>query len=175
MLQDTKGTIYTASVGEGRALIEDLGRPAPLGSIPWAFALNKTCAIAGVEISLLAFTVVGGAVRISGLVRLLRPDLLLSHVPDLAVSSLKGRGLTPIGAHVLPHGTVAWVSWIFERPEAMFVTYEGRIERVDLAYRAGGRSEVPSDGPWVFRFRVPCRVDSRRRLGVTADCIARRI
>jgi len=146
-------------------VVEGFGRPAPVGSSPWAFALNRRAIADEVEISLLTFTAVGGVVRVSGLVRSRRPDLRLSRVPDLAVQPLDGPQLTQIGAHVLPHGDLTWVSWVFERPATVLVAYEGRIERLDLAYRSGRRSEVASNGPWVFRFRLECPSRRREALG----------
>ncbi|MFZ5854008.1 MAG: hypothetical protein ACOYXS_05795 [Chloroflexota bacterium] len=153
-----------AALAAGGDVTADRGRPAPLGSTAWAFALNRTALTDDVEVTLLAFTVVEAVVRVSALVRVRRRhDLRLSRVPELAISTLDGPRLTQLTAHVLPQGDLAWVSWVFERPKPVLVEYEARIEQLDLAYRVGGRSEESSRGPWVFHFRLPHRADSPRR------------
>lgn len=152
------------AIGTPRGASADRGRPAPLGSTAWAFALNRTALTDDVEVTLLAFTVVEAVVRISALVRVRRRhDLRLARVPDLTISALDGPRLTQLAAHVLPQGEQAWVSWVFERPKPVLVEYEARIEQLDLAYRVGGRSEEAARGPWVFHFRLPHRADSPRR------------
>ena len=153
-----------AALAAGGDATADRGRPAPLGSTAWAFALNRTALTDDVEVTLLAFTVVEAVVRVSALVRVRRRrDLRLSRVPELAISTLDGPRLTPLTAHVLPQGDLAWVSWVFERPKPVLVEYEARIEQLDLAYRVGGRSEESARGPWAFHFRLPHRADSPRR------------
>jgi len=153
-----------AALAAGGDATADRGRPAPLGSTAWAFALNRTALTDDVEVTLLAFTVVEAVVRVSALVRVRRRrDLRLSRVPELAISTLDGPRLTQLTAHVLPQGDLAWVSWVFERPKPVLVEYEARIEQLDLAYRVGGRSEESARGPWVFHFRLPHRADSPRR------------
>lgn len=140
----------------------EIWRPAPLGSRPWAFPLNKTETNERMEISLLAFVVVGKLVRISGLVRLQRSDLRLAHAPELAVCPLDGPPLAALGTHVRPNGNnLTWVSWDFARPAAVLVTYEARVDRLDLA--AGARTELTGHGPWVFNFQLPCPRRPRRR------------
>jgi hypothetical protein len=47
------------------------------------------------------------------------------------------------------------VSWLFRRPPGASGDYVGRIDRVDVDYRAGGRPPLPQLGPWLFRFQLP--------------------
>lgn len=142
----------------------ELGRWAPLGSRPWAFPLNRTRTSERVEISLLALVVVDGLVRISGLVRVGRPDLRLAHAPELLMSQLDAPPMTARGTHVVPTGELTWVSWDFERPPAVLVAYRGQVDRLELA-RGGGRGELTIHGPWVFEFDVPSqRTRSRQKL-----------
>jgi hypothetical protein len=150
---------------------DDFGRPAPLGSRPRTFPLNKTRTSERIEVSLLAFVVVGRVIRISGLVRLHRPDLRIVRAPDLVVPPVDGPPLVAIGTHVLPNGDLSWVAWDFARPQAVLVTYPGRVDRLDLAYRSGGRLELIAPGPWVFDFRIPCR---RMVWGAKEPAVSRR-
>ncbi len=131
-------------------------RAQPVDGAPWAFALNETAASDDIEVTLLALTLVDDVVRVSGLVRVVRrPDVRVANIPSLALATLDGPPLALVGGHVLPYGRVVWVSWTYERPALAHTEYAGRIDRIDLAYRAGGvvREDVP--GPWVFTFRVP--------------------
>jgi hypothetical protein len=139
----------------------EIWRPAPLGSRPWAFPLNKTKTNERMEITLLAFVVVGTLVRISGLIRL-RSDLRLAHAPELAVCPVDGPPLAATGAHVRPNGNdLTWVSWDFARPDAVLVAYEARVDRLELA--AGARTGLTGRGPWVFNFQLPGRRNLARR------------
>lgn len=122
---------------------------------PLAYAVNETARCNDVEITLCSLVVVDGLVRVSGLVRVHgRPDVRLGSIPELAVSAAGGRALAPVAAHVMPHGGMAWVSWLFQHPPGRVREYEGRIERVEVDYRAGGRPPLPQQGPWLFRFRL---------------------
>jgi len=130
----------------------------PADGVPWAVALNETAASDEIEVTLLAFAVVDDLVRVSGLVRVLRrPDVRLASVPTLALATLDGPPLALVGAHVMPHGRVLWVSWIYQRPADILVEYDGRIDHFELTYRAGGIVRETAPGPWVFSFRIPGR------------------
>jgi hypothetical protein len=129
--------------------------PGP--GLPCAFALNETATCEDVEVTLLALVVVDDFARISGFVRIGgRLDVALSGVPTLAVSSVDGSLLRQVGAHLLPHGPKAtWVSWLYERPAALFSRYEARIDRIDLGHWGGRRPPNPVSGPWDFAFTLP--------------------
>jgi hypothetical protein len=123
---------------------------------PWAAAINETAVTDDITVTLLAFAVVGEVIRVSGLMRLVRrSDLRLTSVPALTLATLDGAPLGLLRAHALPSGPMFWVSWTYERPAEVCTGYEGRIDRVDLAYntRSVVREAVP--GPWVFTFSVP--------------------
>jgi hypothetical protein len=146
----------------GRDASLDLGGPEPLReTAPWTFAVNETAASQDVQITLLSFAVVGDIVRVSGLVRVPNHrDVRLSAVPDLVICPLDGPPLVPVAAHVLPHGRMTWVSWVYERPMHVLAPYEARIEQVGLLYQVGGHFQEKPHGPWVFRFRLPPASDS---------------
>jgi hypothetical protein len=133
--------------------------PTPLFRVdraPWAAALNQTAATDDITVTLLAFTVVDEVIHVSGLLRLLRrSDMRLSSVPTLTLATLDGAPLELLRAHALPNGSMFWLSWTFGRPTDVCSGYQGRIDRVDLAYntRSVVREAVP--GPWVFAFNVP--------------------
>lgn len=149
-------------------------------SAPWAFALNQSATCGDVEVTLLSLVVVDGLVRVSGIVRVhRRRDVRLASIPDLAVRPLDGPPLSPVAAHVLPHGSVAaahvlpqgsvvWVTWMFDRPPRVLTEYAASIERIDLAYRAGGAVAEGANGPWRFEFRLPGRVPRRAILAAFA-------
>jgi hypothetical protein len=123
---------------------------------PWAVALNETAATDEIRVTLLALAVVDDVIRVSGIVRVVRrPDVRLSSVPTLTLASLDGPPLGLTGAHVLPNGRTVWVSWTYGRPADVCREYEGRIDHIDLAYRAGGVVREAVRGPWVFSFSVP--------------------
>jgi hypothetical protein len=123
---------------------------------PWAVALNETAATDDVKVTLLALAVVDDIIRISGIVQVVRrPDVRFSNIPALTLAMLDGPPLGLLGAHVLPNGRRVWVSWTYERPAKVCTEYEGRIDGIDLAYRAGGVVQVSMPGPWVFRFAIP--------------------
>ena len=124
--------------------------------VPFAFAVNETARCDDIEITLCSFVTVDGLARVTGLVRVDgRPDVRLGSVPELAVSTINGPPLAPVAAHVMPHGGMAWVSWLFRHPPGVAGEYEGRIEKVDVDYRAGSRPPMAQHGPWLFRFRLP--------------------
>jgi hypothetical protein len=128
----------------------------PIVRAPLAFAVNETAHCEGIEITLCSFVIVDELARVTGLVRVQgRPDVRLGSIPALVVSSGTGPALDPVAAHVMPHGGMAWVSWLFRHPPGVTGEYEGRIDRVDVDYRAGGRPPMPQLGPWLFRFRLP--------------------
>jgi hypothetical protein len=145
--------------------------PPPARS--WAFAVNSTVEASDIEITLLSFVVVADLVRVTGLVRVLnRPNVRLASVPDLALATADGTPLAVISAHVLPHGALAWVSWLYRRPPEVLVDYEGRIERVDLSHDGGGRlpqPRQPQRGAWVFRFRLPPAPGASSMIAALAD------
>lgn len=123
---------------------------------PWAFPVNQTASGDDIEITLFNFVLVGEFARLTGLVRTTTAqDVRLASVPALTMSSADGPPLVPVSAHVLPQGSLSWVSWLFRRPSDGTVSYEARIERVDLAYQIGKRPPASFMGPWVFRFDVP--------------------
>jgi len=131
--------------------------PPPARS--WAFAVNSTVDFSDIEITLLSFVVVGKFARVTGLVRIRsRPNVRLASVPKLSLATADGSPLALLSAHVLPHGDMAWVSWLYQRPPDVLTEYEGRIDRVDLDHHVGGRvprPHEPQHGAWVFRFRLP--------------------
>lgn len=135
----------------------ELSEAEPEASLPpRAFALNETAQCEGIEITLCSFVLVDELARVTGVVRVRsRPDVRLGSVPSLVVSNAHGTTLDPLAAHVMPHGGLSWVSWLFRLPPGSTGEYEGRIDRVDVDYRAGGRPPMPQLGPWLFRFRVP--------------------
>lgn len=146
-------------------------RPASVRS--WAFGINCTVDSSDIAITLLSFTVVGELVRVTGLVAIRsRPNVRLATVPDLALSTEDGTQLIPLSAHLLPHGDLAWVSWLFRRPKDVLNDYEGRVERVELAHHTGGqspRSRQPQPGTWVFRFSLPPAPGAAKMLAALAD------
>lgn len=143
----------------------------PTGS--WAFAVNSTARCSDIEITLLSFAIVGNLARVTGLVRVRnRPDVRLASVPELLLSTVDGASLAPLSGHVLPHGALAWVSWLYQRPPEVLTEYEGRIERVDLNHQTGGqvaRPRQPQGGTWLFRFRLPPAAGSSRMIAALAD------
>ena len=139
----------------------------------WAFALNSTADSSDIAITLLSFAVVGTLVRVTGIVSIRsRPNVRLASVPDLALTTVNGPPLEPVSAHVLPHGDMAWVSWLYRRPMHVLTDYEGRIDRVDLAHHIGGgspRPREPQRGTWVFHFTLPPAASAARMLAAIAD------
>jgi hypothetical protein len=137
----------------------DSAAPAASPARSWAFAINSTVDSSNIEISLFSFVVVGDLARVTGLIRVRnRPDVRLASVPDLSLTTADGLSLACLSGHVLPHGAMAWVSWLFRRPANVLTEYEGRIERVDLDHHTGGRvprPRQPQRGAWVFRFTLP--------------------
>jgi len=133
--------------------------PVPPRRGSWAFALNKSADCDDIEITLLSFVVVGEFVRVSGFVRIRnRPNVRLASVPELSLATVDGVPIVPLSAHVLPHGELAWVSWLFKRPPDVLGEYEGRISRVELDHHIGGRvprGYQPQSGAWTFRFQLP--------------------
>lgn len=142
-----------------------------VGGGPWAVALNETAATDEIKVTLLALAVVDDVIRVSGIVQVIRrPDVRLSNIPTLTLAALDGPPLGLIGAHLLPNGRTVWASWTYARPADVFAEYEGRIDTIDLAYRAGGVVLEAASGPWMFRFSVPnggaLGVGSQRRTSV---------
>ena len=131
--------------------------PPPVRS--WAFAVNSSVDCGGIEITLFSFVVVGDLAQVSGLVRIRNHSTVrLASVPALSLTTVDGSPLVPVSAHVLPHGAMAWVSWLYQRPLQVLNEYEGRIDRVDLDNHTGGRiprPHQPQHGAWVFRFQLP--------------------
>lgn len=118
---------------------------------PWAVALNSTAASDGVCVTLLALAVVDDVVHVSGVIQVVgRPNVQLSSIPTLDLASLDGHSLDLVRAHGLPGGRQVWVSWTYERPARFMSAGEARIDRIDLAYRAGGLVKEAVSGPWVF-------------------------
>jgi len=136
----------------------------------WAFALNATADCSDIEVTLFSFVVVEGLARITGLVQLRnRPNAQFGSVPGLAISAAGWPPLNPVSAHLLPHGTMAWVAWLYRRPVHLLGTYEARIDRVELGTRIGGRLSEPQHGPWVFRFELPPRPVAWRMFAALND------
>jgi hypothetical protein len=150
---------YHLSVRESFGSLGQSTERVPPPATSWAFAVNTTVEYRDIEITLLSFVVVAEFARVTGLVRIRnRPNVRLASVPALALATVDGTLLTPLSAHVLPHGAMAWVAWLFKRPEQVLNEYEGRIERVDLDHHTGGqtpRPRQPQLGAWVFRFQLP--------------------
>lgn len=141
--------------GSMRDLKATRTRARRLDGSPWAVALNETATSDGINVSLLALAVVDDVVQVSGVVRVVgRPNVQLSSIPTLDLASLDGPPLGLVRAHGLPGGRQVWVSWTYERPVAVHGAYEARIERIDLAYRAGGLVKEAVSGPWVFAFDI---------------------
>jgi hypothetical protein len=145
--------------------------PPPVRS--WAFAVNRTVDCSDIEITLFSFVVVGELAQVTGLVRIRsRPDVRLASVPELSLATPDGLSLAPLSAHVLPHGAMAWVSWLYRRPPHVLNCYEGRIDRVDLVHHAGGqapRPRQPQHGAWVFRFQLPPAPGASKMIAALAD------
>jgi hypothetical protein len=150
------------------------GADAPPTSVrSWAFAINSTVDCSDIAITLLSFIVVGKLVRVTGLVAIRsRPNVRLASVPELALAIVDGSPLVPVSAHLLPHDDLAWVSWLFKRPEHVLVEYEGRVERVELGLHTSGlsaRPRQPQHGTWVFRFALPPAPGAARMLAALTD------
>lgn len=156
--------------------------PGPLGQVAeqlptpvrsWAFAVNTTVECSDIEITLLSFVVVGELARVSGLVRIRnRPDVRLASVPELSLATVDGSPLAPLSAHVLPHGDMAWVSWLYKRPPHVVNAYEGHIDLVNLDQHARGRDprpQQPQHGAWVFRFQLPPSPAASKMRAALAD------
>lgn len=127
-----------------------------LDGAPWAVALNATAARDNVAVTLLALTLVDDVVHVSGVVRVVgRVNVQLSSIPALGLATLDGPPLGLVRAHGLPGGRLVWITWTYERPTILDRRFEGRIDHIDLAYRAGGRINEAVPGPWVFRFDIP--------------------
>jgi hypothetical protein len=167
MLQELEYTRIIPSVEEssGRRdevpgiLADTTAAPAAVAARSWAFAVNRTVDSSNIEITLFSFVVVGDLARVTGLIHVRnRPDVRLASVPDLSLTTADGSSLEGLSGHVLPHGAMAWVSWLFRRPANVLTDYEGRIDRVDLDHHTGGRvprPRQPQHGTWVFRFTLP--------------------
>ena len=150
------------------------GADTPLPSVlSWAFAINTTVDSSDIAVTLLSFIVVGQLVRVTGLVAIRSgPNVRLATVPELSLAIVDGPSLVPLSAHLLPHADMAWVSWLFKRPEHVLNEYEGRIERVDLVQHTGGgapRPRQPQPGEWVFRFRLPPAPGASKMLAALTD------
>jgi hypothetical protein len=145
--------------------------PTPARS--WAFAVNTTVYCSDIEITLLSFVVVGELARVTGLIRIRnRPDVRLASVPELSLTIVDGSPLAFLSAHVLPHGAMAWVSWLYQRPPQVLNEYEGRIDRVSLDQHARGRDpqpRQPQHGTWVFRFQLPPAPGASKMIAALAD------
>jgi hypothetical protein len=122
----------------------------------WAVALNKTASTDQISVTLLALAVAGDVVSISGVLRLLhRHDVLLATVPILTLTTSDDHELGSFGAHALPSGEMIWVSWTYRRPREVRSRYVALIDKMDLAYRAGGGLREAVIGPWAFKFAIP--------------------
>jgi hypothetical protein len=142
--------------GGGRELEIAEARPRKGDGGPWAVALNETAATDVIEVTLLALSVLDDVLNVSGILRgISRSDVQLSSVPTLALAALDGPPLGLIGGHSRPGRGAVWVSWTYERPAEVYTRYEGRIDRIELAYRAGRIVQQAVPGPWVFAFSVP--------------------
>ncbi len=145
----------------------------PISARSWAFAINSTVDSNEIAITLLSFIVAAKVVRVTGLVAIRsRPNIRLATVPDLSLAIVDRPPLVPVSAHLLPHGDMAWVSWVYQRPTHVLNEYEGRIERVDLVQHASGGSPRPRQiqpGTWVFRFSLPPAPGTSKMHAALAD------
>jgi hypothetical protein len=145
----------------------------PISARSWAFAINSTVDSNEIAITLLSFIVAAKVVRVTGLVAIRsRPNVRLATVPELSLAIVDRPPLVPASAHLLPHGDMAWVSWVYQRPTHVLNEYEGRIERVDLVQHASGgapRPRQPQPGAWVFRFRLPPAPGASQMLAAFVD------
>jgi hypothetical protein len=145
--------------------------PPSAGS--WAFAVNQSADCDEIEITLLSLVVVGEFARVTGLVRIRnRPNVRLASVPALSLAIVNGSPLVPLSAHVLPHGALAWVAWLFKRPSNVLNEYEGQITRVELDHHIGGRvprEYQPQSGAWAFRFHLPTAQGASTMMAALAD------
>ena len=145
----------------------------PTSARSWAFAINSTVDSSEIAITLLSCIVAAKVVRVTGQVAIRsRPNIRLATVPELSLAIVDGPPLVPVSAHLLPHGDMAWVSWVFQRPTHVLDEYEGRIERVDLVQHTSGGSPRPRQiqpGTWVFRFRLPPPPGASKMLASLAD------
>jgi hypothetical protein len=173
MLQETGSTRIIWNVHEFGGPLEPSADKLPASVRSWAFAVNSTVDCSDIEITLLSFVVVGSLVRVTGLVAIRsRPNVRLATVPELSLAIVDGPALVPLSAHLLPHTDMAWVSWLFKRPEHVLNEYAGRIERVDLNQHTGGgapRPRQPQPGTWVFRFSLPPAPGASKMLAALVD------
>ncbi len=164
---------YDPIVHESSGPLGQVAERVPLPARSWAFAVNSTVDCSDIEITLLSFVVVGEFARVTGLVRIRsRPNVRLASVPGLALATADGSPLALLSAHVLPHGAMAWVSWLYQRPPHVLNEYEGHIDRVDLEHHTGGRVPrpyQPQHGAWVFRFHLPPAPGATRMIAALAD------
>jgi hypothetical protein len=164
---------YHLSMHESVGPLGQVAERVPPPARSWAFAVNSTVDCSDIEITLLSFVVVGEFARVTGLVRIRsRPNVRLASVPELSLATADGSPLALLSAHVLPHGDMAWVSWLYQRPPHVLNEYEGRIDRVDLDHHVGGRvprPHEPQHGAWVFRFRLPPAPVASRMIAALAD------
>jgi hypothetical protein len=173
MLQETGCVRIIWDVHEFGGPLEPRADKPPASVRSWAFAINSTVDSSDIAITLLSFIVVGKLVRVTGLVAIRsRPNVRLATVPELSLAIVDGLPLVPVSAHLLPHADMAWVSWLFQRPEHVLNEYEGRIERVDLVQHTSGgapRPRQPQPGTWVFRFSLPPAPGAAKMLAALAD------
>lgn len=164
---------YDLNMHESLGPLGQIAEPLPAPARSWAFAVNTTVDCSDIEITLLSFVVVGELARVTGLVRIRnRPDVRLASVPELSLQIVDGSPLAPLSAHVLPHGDLAWVSWLYQRPPHVFNEYEGHIDVVNLDQHARGRVPRPHEpqrGAWVFRFQLPPSSGASKMLAALAD------
>lgn len=121
-----------------------------------AYAINGSATCHEIEVTLFTFVMVDRYARISGLVRVGgRREIRLSSIPEISVTDVDGGTLTSLSSHALPHGDMAWLSWLFERPGTVAASYRAIVERVDLVSAQNGRPVDHRDGPWVIPFALP--------------------
>lgn len=143
---------------------------SPNGGASWSFAVNASARHDDVEITILGFTVVDSLVRITAVCRIDgSPDARLASVPLLDVTRPGRSDLVPVSAHVLPHGRIAWISWLFERPPGVMSQYEARIETVAVDSQLRRIAPIEHAGPWEFRFGLPPEPALARMPATLAD------
>ena len=141
--------------GSARDLAVTRTRAHQVDGAPWAVALNATAVSEGISVTLLALAAVDDVVQVSGVVRVVgRPNVQLSSIPTLDLTMLDRPPLALVRAHGLPSGQAVWMSWTYQRPGPLHGACRARLDRIDLAYRAGGLVKEAVSGPWVFAFDV---------------------
>ena len=118
---------------------------------PSASLVNKVAVAAGIEITLLSYVITDDELRVQAAVRVGgQHEPVLASVPVLELTQLGDAApLRSRGGHVLPAMPIVWVAWMFALPLAETHVMSGCVERIELGYRSGRKTESVV-GPWLF-------------------------